>query len=607
MGDIMLIRNTSFRVRIFTIIFIAILIPVFLVSIVLYKRSEQAITDQTYKVVTSSLSRVIVNIDFYFSSLLDMSDLILTDNRITSAISSKSKFTEDEKNKQYSGIRDVLDFFTSRVRSSYSISGLESCYIYLPVQNTIIDSKTTYYEDINEENVDFIKYYKTLGYEGKWFVSTPVDYYSLHKIQSPFDSKKVITFNKTTRNLSNDSSILFAINISENFVNDYYNKIQTGVPGSLLVIDKDEKIVSYSDKGIIGQKSEKFNELYTKLNEHKGAYGSFFIKLFEEEQFVVYSSSNYTNWKYIILIPANQILGKVYEIRKFLYMIITITILLVFAVTFFLSQIFYKPLEKLVSAMQKIENRNLDVSINDKREDEYKKVYNGFNNMVTELKTLISDLTNEKILKKEAEIKLLQAQINPHFLYNTLESIHSIAKIRQVDEIASMVLALSRFFRASINTGKDVVTLKEATDLAINYLTIQNIRFNGKITYSVQIPEECLKLMVPKLLLQPVVENSIYHGIEKKKGSGEVNILAKLEREDLIITIKDNGMGICDEELSLLTESISNSNFIETKNFALKNLSCQIKLKYGSDYGLKINSIFGIGTSVNIVLPAIQG
>jgi two-component system, sensor histidine kinase YesM len=273
--------------------------------------------------------------------------------------------------------------------------------------------------------------------------------------------------------------------------------------------------------------------------------------------------------------------------------------------TYLLSYIFYNPLKKIVSAMQMIENRNLDVRINDNRADEYHKVYKGFNNMVTELNSLIRDLVNEKILKKEAQIKLLQAQINPHFLYNTLESIHSIAKIKKVDEISSMVSALSKFFRISLSGGKDDVTLSEAIELVLNYLTIQNIRFNGKIDYQINIPEELRKAIVPKLILQPVAENSIYHGIEQKKGIGILIISALSQKGEMELIIEDNGIGINEKNLLELRNSIENGSFEDSRNFALKNLNRQIKLKYGINYGLKIESVEGNGTSVHIKLPII--
>jgi two-component system sensor histidine kinase YesM len=251
--------------------------------------------------------------------------------------------------------------------------------------------------------------------------------------------------------------------------------------------------------------------------------------------------------------------------------------------------------------MQNVKNGNLDTAINDLRRDEYQKVYEGFNLMLGELKQLIDDLSNEKSLNKQAEINLIQAQINPHFLYNTLDSIYSIAVIYKVDEIAKMAAALSKFFRVSLSGGKTDTSLKEALDIVKSYVTIQNIRFSDKIQYEVLIPEQYMGITVPKLLLQPIVENSIYHGLEKKKGKGHLTISSSEDEETLSLYIEDDGTGIPVEQLAALEKSISGEE--DDDHFALRTLNKQIMLKYGKSYGLSIKSQYGRGTKVTILLP----
>lgn len=602
----MIFRYTSFRFKIFVIIFIAIIIPMILVSSILYKRSEQAITGQMSKVAISSINFAINNIDSSLDTVTGMSDLILTDNNLISTAKIKYNIRDDEKIQKYAVIRDLLSFFIARIKTQNMLAGIDSFYLYLTNQNALIDSKTTYYDNINEKNVDFVQKVKSEENKDSWFVSTAVDYYTLNKIETRLGQDKLVTYNKALKDENGNTIAVLAVNVSENFLSEYYNKIQKGIPGDFVIIDKNEDIVAYSDKNITGNKIDKYAELSSRINKLNNENGSFFLKIDNQDQFVVYSVSNYTKWRYIVIIPATEILGKVYEVQKFLFIIISITAMLIFAITFLLANNFYKPIEKLVYAMQKIENRNLDVRIDDKRRDEYQKVYKGFNDMVSELKSLIKDLTNEKILKKEAEIKLLQAQINPHFLYNTLDSIYSIARINKVDEISQMVSALSKFFRISLSGGKDTVTLREAIDLIISYLTIQNIRFKGKISFDVSVPDELIQCKVPKLILQPIVENSIYHGIERRKDAGKLNVSAQAKGEVLELYVEDNGVGIEENELNELRNSIESENFEDSKNFALKNLNRQLKLRYGHEYGVRIESKLGIGTCVTVTLPIVQ-
>lgn len=601
----MIFKKNSFRLKIFILIFIAILIPMIIVSSILLKKSEQAITDQTSKLVGSSLESEIRNIDFYLNATLAMSDLILVENRITSTVKLKEPFNSNEKIKRYADIREVLNFFISRVQSQINMSGIDSCYLYLKNQNTVIDSKTTFYENIGVNNVDFIEKSKQKQYDDIWYVSVPVNYYTLNELKNSPESDNIISYNRPIKDDNGKTLAVLAINLKQSFIGDNYDKIQAGTPGELVVMDKDEKVISHSAHNMVGEKFEKYAELNHKINQYKKQSGSFYMTIDNEKQFIIYSISKNTSWKYIVVIPASQILGKVYEVQNYLKILITITTLFVFGITIVLSNVFYNPLKKLVYAMQKIQQRDLDVRIEDNRKDEYHQVYQGFNNMADELENLIEDLINEKILKKEAEIKLLQAQINPHFLYNTLESIHSIAKIKKVEEISLMVASLSKFFRISLSGGKEFVSLKQAIELVVNYLAIQMMRFKDKIDYQISVSEELMECIVPKLILQPFVENSIYHGIESKKGKGELHISAWVENGYLLLGVKDNGIGIKDNHLIELRKSIESNNIEDSDNFALKNINRQIKLKYGLQYGIHINSKYGEGTEVLIKLPIV--
>ena len=600
------LKNTSFRVKIIIIIFVAILVPTVTVSAIMYKKSENAITGQASRIVTNSMDFVISNIDSSLKAINEMSNTILTDNRLTSIIDLEGSFIHGDREQKYSELRDLLSSFSNRIKSTYMLDGIDSYYLYIADQRTIIDSKTTYFENVKEDNIDFLRGLKDNRNIDTWFVSSPFEENILGFSQSRLVGDKLITYDKVLKDDEGKTKAVLAINVDSNFISDKFNQIQTGTSGDIIAMDKDGNLVSYSDKNMIGLKTDEYKAINTKITGLGKNSGSFFYKTANTNDFIIYSISEYTGWRYTVIIPASQVLGQILEMQNFLVIMISVTILFVFGITYLLSLIFYKPLEKIVSAMQKIENRNLDVRIDDNRGDEYHKVYKGFNDMVTELKRLINDLVNEKLLKKEADIKLLQAQINPHFLYNTLESIHSIAKIKKVDEIARMVSALSKFFRISLSGGKDLVTLKDAIDLALNYLTIQNIRFNGKISYNINVPDELTGCIVPKLILQPVVENSIYHGIEKRKGDGLLTISAQTRNNELQLVVEDNGVGIPEKELFDLRKSIEIDNFEDSKNFALKNLNRQIKLKYGSDYGVNIDSIEGTGTVVSIRLPIIQ-
>ncbi|NOU88400.1 HAMP domain-containing protein [Paenibacillus sp. LMG 31460] len=599
----MMFRNISIRAKMFFVIFMVVLIPMIIVSGLLYKRSEQSITEQASKVVISSINFAVDNIDTALYNVTGMSQLLLTDNRLFALAKQELPLEPEVKYARYSGILDLLSFFKNRIKASNIMEGIESFNLYLVHQNTVIDSNSTYYENIDPGNLDFIKQAQSQEGVDRWFVSRSVDYYTLNHIETRLESNKQITFDKILKNEDKTIAIL-AVNVNENYISDYYRKIQRGIPGDFVVLDANANVVAYSDKSILGTKTDLYTRINSQIQLLGRESGSFFYE--NQSQFVVYSISNYTGWRFVVVIPSSEILGKVYEMRKFFFILISVTGLLIFAVTYLLSNLFYKPLLKLVKAMHKIENGNLDIRILDNRKDEYRLIYQGFNDMADELKLLIKDLANEKVLNQEAEIKLLQAQINPHFLYNTLDSIYSIAKIKKVEEISQMVAALSKFFRYSLSGGREIVTLKEAVGLVVSYLTILNIRYKGEISFHIELPEELGDCQVPKLLLQPIVENSIYHGIEQKKGHGHITITASTNHEGLQLIIEDNGIGMKEEDLAKLSSSIALETTDDTSSFALRNLNRQIHLKYGYSYGIKIESVYGEGTKVTIGIPIVS-
>ena len=216
-----------------------------------------------------------------------------------------------------------------------------------------------------------------------------------------------------------------------------------------------------------------------------------------------------------------------------------------------------------------------------------------------------------QILKKQVEIKTLQSQINPHFLYNTLETIRGKALIEGVDEVANMAEALGKLFRYSINKYDDVATLEEELYHLENYLLIQQYRFNDKFNIKKEIPsdEAVLSVLMPKMTIQPIIENAIFHGLETKVGRGTISIRARQTESRVIVTIGDDGVGISEEMLSQINHQLRHPDEAAAESspqgmgIALANVNKRIKLFCGENYGLTIYSTLGMGTDVELVIP----
>jgi two-component system sensor histidine kinase YesM len=229
-----------------------------------------------------------------------------------------------------------------------------------------------------------------------------------------------------------------------------------------------------------------------------------------------------------------------------------------------------------------------------------------YHRMVLRLDNLINELYKTKLINKEVQITALKAQINPHFLYNTLETINSIAKIRKVTEISQMTKSLSSMFRYSIKGDQDFVTLREEIDNVKHYMSILNIRHDNKIGFELDIADELFEYKIPKLILQPLVENSILHGIELKKEKGTIYIRSFVEENYLNLIVIDNGLGIPPDKKALLQAQLENAEEMQDhlgKGIGLLNVKDRLQIYYSERYQFKLESTFGEGTSIILRLP----
>ena len=210
----------------------------------------------------------------------------------------------------------------------------------------------------------------------------------------------------------------------------------------------------------------------------------------------------------------------------------------------------------------------------------------------------------QKQLRK-AEFELLQAQINPHFLYNTLDAIVWSAEAGNQKQVVNMVGSLSDFFRSSLNKGKEIVSIKEELVHVKSYLEIQQIRYQDILCYEINVPESLNKYQIPKITIQPIAENALYHGIKNKRGGGKITIEGYENEDTVIIEVKDNGIGIDEKRLFEIKESLESSDNNSNTIYGIYNVNERIRLNYGEQYGLKICSIYGEGTTVKILIPKI--
>lgn len=312
----------------------------------------------------------------------------------------------------------------------------------------------------------------------------------------------------------------------------------------------------------------------------------------------------YTGWKLVGVTPSAALGVDGIKFRFFVLFVADLFLFLLAMINAFISDKISNPIKSLDGSVREIESGNLDVEIVPSGSYEVEHLGKSIKNMLGRIKVLMSDLVEEHNAKRKSEFDTLQSQINPHFLYNTLDIIVWMIENENSDKAVSIVTALAKFFRISLSKGKNIITVKDEVEHVRNYLMIQNMRFKNRFEYSIDVDEEVLSYSSLKLMLQPLVENAIYHGMEFMDGDGEIDVKVFKEDDSLYFTITDNGLGMSED----MVETLLSKDFVSSKKgsgIGVKNVNERIKLYFGSEYGLKVESEPDEGTKITIHLPAV--
>lgn len=272
-----------------------------------------------------------------------------------------------------------------------------------------------------------------------------------------------------------------------------------------------------------------------------------------------------------------------------------------------LSRSIYKPIKKLHDVTATITRNDLQALVNRDNVDEITELGLSFNIMIGKIRDLLDSKIKEQENLKKAELRALQAQINPHFLYNTLDTIIWMAKAKKTEQVIEIVTALSTFFRISLSKGKDWITIEEEVERTRSYLTIQKMRYNDIMDFKIELDEAVAQNTVLKLTLQPLVENALYHGIKNKRQGGTIHVRARRKGlHEVLFEVEDNGIGFTPEKLAQLeVELADDSGDIRMETgVGIGNVNKRIRLYYGKQYGISIRSEYNAGTLVTLVIPA---
>lgn len=375
--------------------------------------------------------------------------------------------------------------------------------------------------------------------------------------------------------------------------------VTLGKRGYLFIVDRDGNIVYHPQQQLIygGLKTENIGLVVTERGDYFSTRDADGDKLYSVTEMGT------TGWKIVGVNFQDELV----ENREAIRLTYTAWGLGFFALTVFLSVMLSLrisgPIKRLRKSMQAVEMGNFDNRVDIQSSDEIGELGKDFNIMIAKISALIQENTEQQEAKRKSELKALQMQINPHFLYNTLDSIIWMAEGRKEQEVITMVSSLARLFRISISKGREIIDIGSEVEHVGHYLTIQKIRYKDKLDYEIDVDQDIKRFKTVKIILQPLVENAIYHGIKNKSSPGKVTIRGRRTDRGIELSVSDDGIGMSWETMARLSGAASDD---AKRGLGVRNVDERIKLYFGKQYGLDFESAEDKGTTVFIRLPAIE-
>ena len=573
-------RFRDFSIRTKLIIgFLTILLPLVLIlSIVFYSYSAEIVLKQSLEQTREIVEQFSISLDNYMGLMRNKMEILADSPTIQEELNTHQD-KEDIKNDSFYSRnkrirRIMLQIYSSVTMNDVEIYGINETNHYLSLWSKKYEIPD---KDILFENANLSKGRSVL----------------VNNINDA-DTIQMIKMVKDLQTYKPIGYIRFGL--KRNYIEKMAKNINFGSDGGVVIFDENLNKIS----GIA------HDSVLSKLLKEKPSIGNFSYSEGKNEYTAVHIHSDSTGWTTVGVIPLRYINKDLAGIQYLTVIIIVLTIIIGVTVSVIIAQSLILPLENTVNALEKFSRGDFAVRLKENRCDEIGKLNRIFNKAIKEINELMQKVTQSEILNKEMEFKTLQSQMNPHFLYNTLDTINWLAFKEKQTEICNLVAAISSLIRASISNKKSIITIEHELDYVKNYIYIQHIRYKDRFDTIYDIDESLLKQAVPKLIIQPIVENAIIHGIENSKNKNLLYISVKHENECIVIIVKDTGIGMTDEKVSELLKEPLNTEGDEQKahtNLGLYAVHKRIQLMYGDLYGLTVHSQAGEGTTVTLHIP----
>ncbi|MCR8633827.1 sensor histidine kinase [Paenibacillus radicis (ex Xue et al. 2023)] len=590
-----LLRNLPLTSKMFFYSALIVVFPMLLVGLISYERSSEVLEREAGQYSWQIIEQVKTHVEYYVRDFEINTLRIINHPDMVQFLRMR---TLEEV--QQSGIRDEIEQVLKN--ATYSRSDISNITVILnDVQ--VVDA-TEFNSPTPAEELEKEYWYPNIPLDGSPRLISRV-------IQWPDRQEQVISI---VRRLISPHTLdpigVMIMDVNFKRIQEITEKVSIGRTGFLYILDAQNHYVYHPDMQQVGKRASDINIGYMLQNDS----GSM-ITMEEPSNFLTYSLSPYLGWRLVTSIPYKELTNGANYIGHTIFWTLLVTLIVAYLLGIGFATSLLQPIRKLHHFMKKVEVGDFSGKLEVRSKDELGLLTHGFNKMVEKLEGLLEEIyftrlreTEASLRQKETELKVLQSQMNPHFLYNSLETLRGMALDQDMDDIAEMSASLAKLLRYNLKNDSPTVSLREELRFCEVYLRIQKFRFEERLEYELDVPEWALDQNIVKFSLQPIVENSMIHGIEPGIGLMQIRITAVRDTEGtFFVAVRDTGVGMSEEQLRHIHQDLEGKDVLAGgDHIGIVNVHRRISYLYGKEYGVTLNSIPGKGTAVRIRIPFLE-
>ena len=556
-------KNLSFRRKLVLSYIIIIIFPITILGLYSYNESKTYLEEQVHRDIDSSTKQMINDINYRLKRYDDLIKITIYNPQVKKILAYKDAISLEEMQ----GLNDYVE---------------PMLYNFL-IGNRDIKKLTIFTEDGKPISGDFVQPNYTIK-NTDWFNESSKN----NKINWWFEKEELFATSKIF-DISNSNMDIGMFYLKLDYKSVFGNLLEKHTYDSGFIISNQRKDIMFS-----GNTNNKINNSFDRkiINLQQGN-----VTIDGQKYIIVKGSIMNETMNIFYYVPVNTLVINSRGIIKATVTVELICLSLLCALVWLFSNTLVKRILKLNSKMQLVESGKYDIQVSSNSKDEIGQLYNSFGNMLKKTNYLIEEVYKSNITQKEAELKALQAQINPHFLYNTLSVINWKATMIGASDISHVIKTLSKFYRTTLNKGRSTISIKDEIENMQAYIEIQLVMHDNSFEVQYDFEEEIFSYDMINLVLQPIVENAIEHGIDhNKERKGVLTIKGRIKESCVEFTVKDNGCG-------MKTEIVEEVFIKHSKGYGLKNVQERILIFFGNEYGMTVNSEYGKGTSISVLIP----